>query len=50
MYVLTGNIVWLEQVREAVSIGLGVGILVVIVTGFLGARPGNTGRKKKGMS
>ena len=50
MYVLTGNIIWLEQVREAVSVGLGAGILAACVTGFLAARPGNTGRKKKGMS
>lgn len=50
MYVLTGNIVWLEQVRESVSVGLGAGILVVIVTGlgvaWLGSR--NTEGKKKG--
>ena len=49
MYVLTGNIVWLEQVRESVSVGLGAGILVVIVTGlgvaWLGSKKAE-GKKK----
>ena len=35
MYVLTGNIVWLEQVRESVSIGLGVGMFAMIASGFI---------------
>lgn len=35
MYVLTGNIVWLEQVRESVSIGLGVGMFTMIASGFI---------------
>ena len=50
MYVLTGNIIWLEQVRESVSVGLGAGILIVIATGlgvaWLGSR--NAEGKKKG--
>lgn len=49
MYVLTGNIVWLEQVRESVSVGLGAGSLVVIVTGlgvaWLGSKKAE-GKKK----
>lgn len=48
MYVLTGNIVWLEQVRESVSVGLGVGILVVIVTGLGAAWLGSKKAEKKG--
>ena len=48
MYVLTGNIVWLEQVRESVSVGLGAGILVVIVTGLGAAWPGGRKAEKKG--
>lgn len=48
MYVLTGNIVWLEQVRESVSVGLGAGILVVIVTGLGAAWLGSRKAEKKG--
>lgn len=47
MYVLTGNIVWLEQIRCSVSVGLWMGVLAAAASGIWFLRR-KAGKSKKG--